>query len=93
MFNLKAENPTALRQARVETLLESLVNKTASDLHNGDMTRDIAIPALSKIVSSVIPNSGKGHAERVAHQVNVAVDSALLEIEAQESAEDATEAA
>ena len=89
MFNVKAENPTALRQARVETLLEYLVKVTASDLHNGDTTREIAIPALSKIVSSVIPNSGKGHAERVAHQVNVAVDNALIEIEAQEGEEEA----
>ena len=93
MFNVKAENPTAQRQARVETLLESLVNKTASDLHSGDTTRDIAITALSKIVSAVLPNSGKGHAERVAHQVNVAVDNVLLEIDAQETSEDATEAA
>ena len=77
MFNVKAENPTALRQSRVETLLESLVNKTASDLHNGDTTREIAIHALSKIVSAVIPNSGKGHAERVYSQVVDAVDNAL----------------
>jgi len=87
MFNVKAENPTALRQARVETLLEYLVNATASDLSNGTTTRDIAIPALSKIVSSVLSNSGKGHAERVYSQVVDAVDNAL------DSPAEATEAA
>ena len=87
MFNVKAENPTAQRQARVETLLESLVNRTASDLHNGYTTREIAIGALSKIVTSVLPNSGKGHAERVYSQVVDAVDNAL------DSPAEATEAA
>jgi len=87
MFNVKAENPTALRQARVEFLLTCLVETTASDLKKGLTTREIAIPALSKIVSSVLSNSGKGHAERVYSQVVDAVDNAL------DSPAEATEAA
>ena len=91
MFNVKAQNPTALRQEYVETLLESLVNKTARDLHNGTTAREIAIGALSKIVTSVLPNSGKGHAERVYSQVVDAVDNVLDTLT--EASEDATEAA
>lgn len=77
MFNLTTESITAQRNTRVSGLLELLVAQTATDLHAGTVNRDVAVPALTKIVTAVLPNTGAGHADMVRSQVNDAVDAAL----------------
>lgn len=77
MFNLNSENLTAQRNAYVSAMLEHLVNQVAEDLVNGDTVREVAIPALCRIVSGTLPNTGKGHADRIKNQVNEAVDAAI----------------
>lgn len=77
MFNLSSESLTAQRHKYVSGLLESIVNTAAADLIAGNTAREIAVPAVAKIVTAVVPNTGKGHADTMRAQVESAIDSAM----------------
>lgn len=94
MFNLTSENLTVQRNNYVSAMLESLVNQVAQDLVAGDTGREVAIPALCRIVSGTLPNTGKGHADNIKAQVNDAVDAAIAAMSQEtEEAEQETEEA
>lgn len=80
MFNLTQESTTAQRKAYANKLLTLMVDQTAQDLIDGTTTRDIGAKALCGIVTSVLPNTGKGHAAKVQTQVDEALDNAIAAI-------------
>jgi hypothetical protein len=77
MFNLTSESLSAQRNTYAAKLLESLVNTVAQELVDGTTGREVALPALCKIIVAVMPNTGKGHADHVKAQVTDAVDQAI----------------
>jgi len=90
MFNLNTDSLTAQRNARVSSMLESLVAITANDLHSGAVIRDVALPALYRIVTATLPNTGKGHADQVKAMVDQAIDAALDALTAEDDTESET---
>lgn len=81
MFNLTSVSLTEQRNTYTNKMLELIVNDTAKALKENTTSREIAVPALCKIIGNTLPNSGKGHADRVKDQVEAAIDQSLDMIE------------
>ena len=75
----KTESITAQRKSYVQQIMEDAARKVATDLQEGETTREIAIHALGQLWAGYLPHSGKGHAEKAREQVADAVDAILNE--------------
>lgn len=77
---------THRRKVYAQTVLNSAIAQAAKDLQNGLETRDVIVPAIAGIVAAYVPNSGKGHADRVRETVEQQIDSAMSETEESDAA-------
>jgi len=76
---------TARRKVYTQTVFDTMTRQGAKDLVNGLEKREVIVPAIAKIVAATVPNSGKGHAEKVAQMVNDQIDS-IVETEETDAA-------
>jgi hypothetical protein len=68
---------THRRKVYTQTIFNAMVSQAAADLKSGLETREVIVPALARVIASSVPQTGQGHAERVAQMVNDQVDAAL----------------
>jgi hypothetical protein len=68
---------TQRRKAYVIALSNVMVAQGAADLKSGLETREVIVPAIARIIAASVPQTGQGHAERVAQMVNDQIDAVL----------------
>ena len=76
LFN-ESNTLTHRRKVYTQTIFNAMVSQAATDLKNGLEPREVIVPALARIIAASVPQTGQGHAERVAQMVNDQVDAAI----------------
>jgi hypothetical protein len=77
---------THRRKVYTQTIFNAMVAQAAADLKDGLETREVIVPALARIIAASVPQTGQGHAERVAQMVNDQVDAAIASVTDKEEA-------
>lgn len=72
---------THRRKVYTQTIFNVLVSQGAADLKSGMETREVIVPGIARIIAASVPQTGQGHAERVAQMVNDQIDAVLTEEE------------